>query len=366
MSKKKKRNPSKAPTRKPSPPVQTKSATPEASSQKSEKKSKVYKRSIFLFWFTLVALLVIFGGRWVWAITVDYYNSFVLRTGSIEEAVTNMDGLSLTEDEAEALLPLQQEWDLFTSSRLRDECTITASDGTELHAYYYNEASNVTLVVIPRFDADGTSDFLPGTWLNEETGCNILLLDQRLHGESGGTAFGYGYLEQQDLADWLNWCTENTETESYILWGEGTGANTILFAAASDLLPNSVAFAVAESPYSSLHELASRSIWKWYTVPSFPFLASIEAKVNRSNTGYQMADLELEDTLNAADCSLPVLFLEASQDEYILPEWTQAAYDAYSGSKDLLSAGTAHGTVYAFGKDEIQNKLSEEYLPLIK
>lgn len=79
-----------------------------------------------------------------------------------------------------------------------------------------------------------------------------------------------------------------------------------------------------------------------------------------------MADLKLVDALNAAECSLPVLFLESSEDEYILPEWTQATYDAYSGSKDILSAGTAHGTVYAIGQDEIQNTLSEKYLPLIK
>ena len=32
------------------------------------------------------------------------------------------------------------------------------------------------------------ADFLPGSWLNAQTGCNILLLDQRLHGKSGGSS----------------------------------------------------------------------------------------------------------------------------------------------------------------------------------
>ncbi len=117
--------------------------------QERKKKETIHKRSIFLFWFTLAALLVIFGGRWLVAITNDYFDSFVHRGSSVTEAVNNMEGLTLTEGEQAELLPLQQQWDLFTSSRLRDEVTMTASDGTELHAYLYNEQSDTTVVVIP-------------------------------------------------------------------------------------------------------------------------------------------------------------------------------------------------------------------------
>lgn len=326
---------------------------------------KIYKRSVFLFWFILVALLVIFGGRWLVAITNGYYESFVLRESSVSEAVSNMKGLSLTGAEEDTLLPLQQEWDLFTSSRLRDEVYMTASDGTELHAGLYDAGSSVALVVLPRFDDDSTADFLPGPWLYEATGCTILLPDQRLHGESGGDAFGYGYLEQQDLADWLRWAEENLGIEHFILWGEGTGANTILFAASSGLLPESVAFAVAESPYASLHEMASHSIWKWYTVPAFPFLNSIEGKLARSDAGYKIGDTDLAAALSGAECSLPVLFLQSASDEYILPEWTQAVYNAYTGEKEVFSSGIGHGTVYAYASAELQELLTGSYLPLL-
>lgn len=330
-------------------------------SEVTEKREKIHKRSIFLFWFTLVALLVIFGGRWLIAITNNYFDSFVHRGSSVTEAVNNMEGLTLTEGEQAELLPFQQQWDLFISSRLRDEVTMTASDGTELHAYLYNEQSDTTVVVIPRFDEDGTTDFLPGSWLNRQTGCNILLLDQRLHGKSGGSSFGFGYLEQQDLADWLNWAETELGTRRFILWGEGTGANTILFAAASGLLPDSVSCAVAESPYASLHELAKHGIWKWYTVPAFPFLNSIEAKVNRSDAGYKMSDLDLGAALSEANCTTPVLFLQAATDAYILPEWTQEVYNAYPGPKQLITDGIDHGTVYASGHEKIEAALSEMF-----
>ena len=359
MSQKKEKNSLPTGSRKTSVPIPQEQPSAPEKAQERKKKETIHKRSIFLFWFTLAALLVIFGGRWLVAITNDYFDSFVHRGSSVTEAVNNMEGLTLTEGEQAELLPLQQQWDLFTSSRLRDEVTMTASDGTELHAYLYNEQSDTTVVVIPRFDEDGTADFLPGPWLNAQTGCNILLLDQRLHGKSGGSSFGFGYLEQQDLADWLNWAEAELGTRKFILWGEGTGANTILFAAASGLLPASVSCAVAESPYASIHELAKHGIWTWYPVPAFPFLNSIEAKVNRSDAGYQMSDLELGSALRDADCTLPVLFLQSTTDEYILPEWTQEVYNAYSGPKELISEGLDHGTVYAYGQEKIEAAINE-------
>jgi hypothetical protein len=276
----------------------------------------------------------------------------------VEEAVANMNGLTFSQEEEETLLPLQQAWDLFTSSRLRDEVTVTADDGVTLHGYLYNEGSDITVVVLPRFDQDGIADFLPGVWLNEQTGCNLLLPDPRNHGESGGDYYGYGYLEQYDLDNWLDWAEETLGAQTFILWGEGSGANTILFAQQSGLLDSRVAFAVAESPIASLHEMAQRQIFKWYTVPAFPFLSSIEWKLARSEAGYTIQDLELADLLADGQGTIPVLFLESSQDEYILPEWSTTVYLSYNGEKELTYGGGTHGTVYAYRQDEIQSLLS--------
>ena len=303
-------------------------------------------------------MLLIFGGRWVWAIMETYYGAFVERYSvSVEEAVDNMQGLTLTAEEAAGLQPLQQEWDLFTSSRLRDEVTVTSYDGTQLHGYLYNEGSGVTVVVLPRFHQDGTADFLPGTWLNGLTGCNILMPDPRNHGESGGQVFSYGYFEQHDLACWLEWAEQELGEQAFILWGEGTGANTILFAEYSGLLPDSVAFAVAESPFCSLHEMAKTQIKSWYTVPAFPFLTAVEWKVNR-NSGFRMDDTALSEVMKAATADLPVLFLGSAEDRYILPEWTSSTCDLYSGEKEFISGGSAHGTVYAGCMEEIHDLLA--------
>lgn len=332
----------------------------------SSQKNGASRHSILLIVLIGGVLLILFLSRWLIAITDGYFGSFVQRDASVTEAVSHITGLEFTQEEQARLLPLQQEWDLFASSRLRDEVTIPAEDGVTLHGYLYDEGSDMTVVVLPRYDQDGAADFLPGPWLWEQTGCNLLLPDPRAHGESGGDYFGFGYLEQNDLVCWLDWAEEALGEQTFLLWGEGAGANTALFAAANDLLPDTVAFLVAESPYCSLHEMASSSIWAWYRVPSFPFLNAIEWKLARSDAGYTVHDADLGSALAGRSSALPVLFLYSEEDTYIHPEWSRAVYDLYSGPKELVQGTGSHGTLYAGQTAEITGLLAQwcaAYLP---
>lgn len=316
--------------------------------------SDVRKVPIWVFLLVGAAFLIFFLVQWLISLTNSYFNAFILRDSTVSEAAAHMSGLTPNASEQTKLLPAQKEWDLFTSARLRDEVRITAKDGTELHGYLYDEGSPVTVVVLPRFNLDGTADFLPGSALHELTGCNILLPDPRAHGESGGAYFGFGYLEQYDLAAWLTWAEQYLEGEQvFLLWGEGVGANTILFSAANGLLPDSAVLAVAESPYLSVHQLAEANLWKWYQLPAFPFLYTIENKLARSAAGFTEEDTELLPVLSGSDAALPVLFLRSGGDEYIRPEWTASVYDAYPGPKEMISGGLTHGTAFVACRTEI-------------
>ncbi len=318
----------------------------------------VAKNSTIIFWFTAIVLVALFVGRWVVAIANGYEATFVEVDASAATAVSNMRGLTPGADEQAQMLPAEKAWDLFTSARLRDEVTVTAEDGAVLHGYLYDEGSDVTVVVMPRFYQDGTADFLPGTALYALTGCNILMPDPRCHGESGGSYFTYGLTERYDLAAWLAWASSELGTRSFILWGEGTGANTILLAEAAGLLPDSVTFIVAESPYASLHELAKASIWKWYSVPSVPFLAAIEARISMK-ADFRVKDIDLPAALSAGGGDVPVLFLHSAYDTYIQPAWSEAVEAAYTGPRTTVAGGGSHGTVYSAEQAQIDGLLAQ-------
>lgn len=318
----------------------------------------VAKNSTIVVIITAVLLIGLFVGRWVVAISKGYEASFVEIDAATPKAISNLSGrVPGAEETAQTLLPVQKEWDLYASSRLRDEVTMTASDGTELHGYLYDEGSSVTVVVLPRFGEDGTADFLPASSLYALTGCNLLLPDPRCHGKSGGDYFTYGLTEKNDLASWLAWAEERLGPQTFILWGTGTGANTALMAASAGLLPENVAFLVAESPYDSLHEMAEASIWKDYNVPSVLFLDAIESRI-RAKAGFNVSQIDMTDIIEGETASLPVLFLRSDYDTYIRSEWSEAVENAWTGPKEIITGGGSHGTVYAAERQSIDEALA--------
>lgn len=329
-----------------------------AAAERQKARKNVSRNSTISLVIVAVAIVGIFLGRWIVAIGNGYYEAFVEPSSTTIAAVRNMQGLTPTAAERAELLPLEKQWDLFCAARLRDEVTCTADDGAELHGYLYNEGSDVTVVVLPRFYQDGTADFLPGSILHELTGCNLLLTDPRSQGGSGGQYFTFGITEQYDIAAWLRWADETLGKQTFILWGEATGANTILFAAANGILPQNVAFAVAESPYASLRAMAREYIWKWYSVPR-SFLYAIEGKLNASGAGFALDDIELAKALQNASPTLPVLFLTSAEDNYIRPAWSQEVIDSYAGPQAAFTGGGSHGTVIAAEAEALTSALAD-------
>lgn len=311
---------------------------------------------VILFCAVLLVLTVAFVN--IRGLANSYYDSFVRRGVDVEEAVSYLQTAAQPGDSPE-LAQLQADWDSWRYSRLRESVTVTARDGVELHGYLYDEGSDVTAICIPRFNGTGLDDLLMGPWLNAETGCNILLLDPRAHGESGGDYFSYGWKESEDLVCWLDWADETLGKQTYLLWGEGCGANTILFAAAAGSLDGRAAYAVAESPYASFHQEASHILWSRYRLPEFPFLTLMRWRLDHDGLGFTSGDMELSAALSGKDCSVPVLFLSSAEDAYIPVEQTQAVYDLYSGPKEQLQGGAGHGTVVISCQEELQAMLAQ-------
>ena len=288
-----------------------------------------------------------------------YYDSFVRRGIEVGEAASYLASMAQPSESAE-LAQLQAEWDSWRHSRLRDPVRVTAQDGTQLHGYLYDEGSDITLICLPRFNETGAGDFLMVPWLNGETGCNVLLPDPRAHGESGGSYFSYGLRESEDLVCWMDWADDTLGEQTFLLWGEGCGANTILFAAASGALDGRTAYAVAESPYASFREEAAHILWSCYRLPQFPFLSLMGWKLDRDkDLDFSSGELELSAALSGADCAVPVLFLSSAEDAYIPPEQTQTAYDLYSGPKEHVQGGSGHGTVLIACQQQLRELLAQ-------
>ena len=168
-------------------------------------------------------------------------------------------------------------------------------------------------------------------------GYNLLLVEQRAHGRSGGRWRGLGYLERRDLVAWVSWLVGQDgpagPRASVVLHGHSMGAASVLLASAEADMPAQVCAAVGDSAFVSgwtacAHLLGDGGL------PEHPTLELMRAALLAQPDGYDIAKAHVLDALRRP--GLPVLIIHGAQDSLVPVATAQALYDVAARPKALL------------------------------
>ncbi len=298
----------------------------------------------------LIAVLVmIFVVIWVTRMAHNYVYVFLDHYEGTTSVLQEMKGMQRSEDELEALLPLQQAFDDWKQTHLRDRVSVTGADGAELRGGLYDAGSDITVVLLHSFDGSSTaSDYLLAPYYAEK-GYNILLPDSRDHGESGGEHVTYGLLEGSDTAAWVRWlCQRYGPDHKVILHGYDLGANAAL-AGAAELqrdpeTAGTVAFVAAQSPIADLYDAAVHLLRGQLHAPKLLILLA-DHYGRESLGGLSTRDVSLADM--TAGCTVPILVIRETEDALIDPTAADGFCGSYAGPHATLDLAGAHGMGYA-------------------
>lgn len=134
--------------------------------------------------------------------------------------------------------------------------TITSEDGLTLSGRYYHVSDGAPLDIgFHGYRSSCLTDFCGGAELSLQLAHNLLLVDQRAHGKSGGRTIAFGIQERWDVLSWVRYAVSRFgEDVQILLYGISMGASTVLMA--SELpLPDNVRGIIADCPYSSPTEI---------------------------------------------------------------------------------------------------------------
>lgn len=122
--------------------------------------------------------------------------------------------------------------------------------------------------------------------LFHELGYNVLIPDNRAHGDSQGEMIGYGWLDRRDYIGWLNQILENNGQKSdIVMYGMSMGAATVLSTSGENDLPNQVKAIIADSSYTSVIEEIKHEAGDMYGLPWFP-LVNVVSGISKVRAGY--------------------------------------------------------------------------------
>ena len=209
----------------------------------------------------------------------------------------------------ERLEQMPYEW-VYTQSK----------DCIRLAGRYYHQKDGAPLVIFFHgYKSPTLRDFSGGFWIYWEQGYNILMVDQRGHGESQGETITMGIKERHDCVRWVEYAVERFGSDVRILLGGiSMGAATVMMAA--ELLqdcPN-VKCILADCGYSTVEGVMKEAI-KAMKLPVGPSwkLVKLGAKLYGNFDPDEASAVE-----SLKNSKIPVVFIHGEADERVPAEMT--------------------------------------------
>lgn len=228
--------------------------------------------------------------------------------------------------------------------------TIKSEDGLFLKAYFVKAKKDTgkTVILAHGYSSQGKDMGSFAKFYNEKLGFNVLMPDDRGHGQSQGDYIGFGWLDRLDYLQWINKVVELVgEDARIVLHGVSMGGATVMMVSGEEL-PEQVKAIIEDCGYTSVHDQLKYQLKQLYNLPEFPFLyaTSIMTKIR---AGYTFEEASAINQLKKN--RLPILFIHGGEDTFVPTEMVYQLYEACPSEKELYIVENA-GHAMSYTKDK--------------
>ena len=264
----------------------------------------------------LVLLLLLFA-----AVGAVYYIAFFSPHRG-QNDFYRLDGISEGPEESGKMHEMIRELE----AKPFEAVEIVSSDGIRLRGRYYHTGDGAPLDIgFHGYRGTPVRDFSGGARLSFLWGHNLLLVEERAHGGSGGHTITMGVREKYDLLDWLEYAEKRFGPDvKILLYGVSMGAATVLMAAGEDL-PPTVRGIIADSPYSSPLAILKKVAVSDRRLPEKPAELALRLAA-RLFGGFSLEKGGAVEAVKRA--KVPILLIHGEADSFVPPEMSHAIHDA--------------------------------------
>lgn len=238
-----------------------------------------------------------------------------------------------------------------------EQISIRSQNGLQLSGRYYHIRDDAPLdICFHGYRSTSLTDLCCFSELACKLGHNLLLPDQRAHGDSKGRTISFGVKERYDVLSWVDYAVERFgESTEIFLYGVSMGASTALMA--SDLgLSDNVKGIIADCPYSSPEKIIRKVSGKmdyptWLTWP----LVILGAKIFG---GFDIRESSAVKSVSNTD--VPILLIHGEADGFVPCEMSDEIYRANPELVELHTfPGADHGISYLTDPERYREIVAE-------
>lgn len=225
---------------------------------------------------------------------------------------------------------------------------IGSEDGLKLHGLWVEAENPVgTIIMVHGYHSTKLVDFGGSMAFFHRQGLNVLLPDQRCHGQSEGKYITFGVKESRDMLCWLAYVNEALWTGPVLLIGLSMGASTVMYMA-DEKLPENVKGLLVDCGFTSPADIVGKVFRDVTHLPPFPWIYGCELFA-RLFAGFSLWEKSSLKTLQKN--RLPIFMAHGKADDFVPCEMTQKAFNICKGDKQLyLVDGAGHGLSFLVDK----------------
>ena len=281
-------------------------------------------------WILLAVLIVIIG----LACTIYFSAQYFFRFSILRKPTATLENNINANTNWEQHLDFINERKEWLSQQKIEYVFIKSDDNLKLHATLLRSKSNKNCVIcFHGYTSKGLNDYGTISKFYIEQGFNMLIVDERAHGDSEGTYIGFGVLDRYDVVKWIEYAIKLFGNDvNIMLHGDSMGATTVLLASGLNL-PKNVKAIVADCGFTSAYDVFSHILKRDYHIPEFPIMNVTEI-MTRKKAGYGYNDASTLDAVASTD--IPILFVHGDKDDFVPPWMSEKNYEACKSEKELL------------------------------
>lgn len=291
-------------------------------------------------------------------IAAYFFRRTMIRQNAVTERTMKMSGTDWNQymDKIKAMRELMVEHPY-------EDVYVHSEDGLKLHGTWFpQEGSKKVMIGFHGYTGKGMSDLLAVSNYYRAKGYQILLVDERCHGDSEGTYIGFGCLDRADVLKWIRYSVNRVGEDCEIcLHGVSMGAATILMSSGLNLPPQVKAM-VSDCAFTSAWEVFAHVLKTMYHIPPTPILFAADKMVQK-RAGYSLKQCNAAEEVKKA--KVPILFIHGSKDTFVPCRMCYEIYGNCSSDKDILIIdGAGHAESYYKEQEKYENKLNEFFKKL--
>lgn len=292
------------------------------------------------------------GCAMIGAVSYYFFDKAIVREKNNKKKVVNNDNpVALKRKQFnEQHLPWYQQQE-------KEEFEIISFDGLRLKAKFIKADIDTkkTLIAIHGYKSNGEREYMTYVKFYHDLGYNVLLPDDRAHGESEGKYIGFGWLDRVDCIQWINYILNMYGPDHQIvLHGISMGSATVLMAS-GEHLPTQVKAIISDCGYTTAWDEFVHQLKYIEKLPVFPILpvANIISKVL---AGYGFKEASAVKQVKKS--ITPTLFIHGDHDDFVPTKMVNELYEACNAKKELvLIKDAGHALSHVYDEEQYHEKV---------